>query len=52
MKRYVNETRRLFSVLETRLADRKWLVGDRYSLADIKTFVGYSPLFHLLSAKS
>jgi len=38
MKRYVNESRRLFSVLETRLADRKWLVGDRYSLADIKTF--------------
>jgi glutathione S-transferase len=32
--RYQNECRRLFEVLDTRLADRQWLAGD-YSIADI-----------------
>ncbi len=34
IERYQNETRRLYGVLDTRLADREFLVGD-YSLADI-----------------
>ena len=35
--RYHKETRRLYGVLDTRLADREYLVDD-YSIADIATF--------------
>ncbi|WP_232313605.1 MULTISPECIES: glutathione S-transferase family protein [unclassified Sphingobium] len=35
--RYVRESQRLFGVLDTRLADRDFLVGD-YSIADIACF--------------
>jgi GST-like protein len=35
--RYVAETKRLLAVLDQRLADREWLMGD-YSIADIATF--------------
>ncbi|KAF8523150.1 glutathione S-transferase [Hysterangium stoloniferum] len=38
IKRYQDETKRLFSVIEKRLEGREWLVGDHYGLADIKTF--------------
>lgn len=38
IKRYQDETRRLYSVLEERLKGREWLVGPHYSLADIKAF--------------
>ena len=35
MNRYVEETKRLFSVLESKLADgREWLVGDAFTLAE------------------
>src|SRR6185503_15977569 len=34
IERYQNETRRLYGVLDRRLADREWLVGE-YSIADI-----------------
>jgi len=40
-KRYLDETKRLYGVLEMRLKDRDWLVGPgrgKYSLADTKTF--------------
>jgi GST-like protein len=36
--RYVAESRRLLGVLNTRLADRAWIMGDDYSIADIATF--------------
>ena len=36
--RYVNESRRLLEVLDTRLAGRDWLVGDAMSIADIATY--------------
>ncbi|KJA30135.1 hypothetical protein HYPSUDRAFT_32229 [Hypholoma sublateritium FD-334 SS-4] len=39
--RYLEETKRLYSVLEIRLKERDWLAGagrGKYSLADIKTF--------------
>jgi GST-like protein len=36
--RYVGESRRLLTVLETRLHGREWIVGDDYSIADIATF--------------
>ena len=34
IERYQNETRRLYQVLDTRLADHEYLAGD-YSIADI-----------------
>jgi len=37
IKRYQNESRRLFEVLETRLGQVPWLAGD-YSIADIATW--------------
>ena len=33
--RYQNECRRLFEVLDTRLAEAEWLAGNEYSIADI-----------------
>ncbi|MDE2305878.1 MAG: glutathione S-transferase N-terminal domain-containing protein [Gammaproteobacteria bacterium] len=36
--RYVAEARRLLGVLEARLADRVWLLGDGYSIADVAVF--------------
>ena len=36
--RYVAETRRLLDVLDQRLANRPWIMGDAYSIADIATF--------------
>ncbi|MFZ0266466.1 glutathione S-transferase N-terminal domain-containing protein [Caulobacter sp.] len=35
--RYVAEAKRLLGVLETRLADRTWIMGDEYTIADIAT---------------
>jgi GST-like protein len=36
--RYVNESRRLLGVLNQRLATRTWMMGDRYTIADIAIF--------------
>lgn len=36
--RYVAESKRLLGVLNQRLATRKWILGDDYSIADIATF--------------
>ncbi|MBN9462538.1 MAG: glutathione S-transferase N-terminal domain-containing protein [Burkholderiales bacterium] len=36
--RYVAESRRLLSVLEQRLAGRRWIMGDDYTIADIAIF--------------
>jgi GST-like protein len=36
--RYVAESRRLLAVLEQRLAQRPWIMGEAYSIADIATF--------------
>ena len=48
INRYVNETKRLYSVLNTRLTGREYLVGPgagKFALADIKTWawVKFSP---------
>ena len=36
--RYHNETKRLYGVMNKRLADNKFLAGDEYSLADVATY--------------
>ncbi len=36
--RYVRETNRLYGVLDRRLADRAFLAGDAYSIADMASF--------------
>lgn len=36
-QRYVDESRRLLGVLDTRLDGRTWLLGDDYTIADIAT---------------
>ena len=33
--RYLNETKRLLGVLEGRLKDRQWIMGDEYTIADM-----------------
>ncbi|MBL8584768.1 MAG: glutathione S-transferase C-terminal domain-containing protein, partial [Rhizobiaceae bacterium] len=38
LERYRDETRRLLLVLEDRLGDREWMMGDEYTIADIATF--------------
>ncbi|MBZ0140184.1 MAG: glutathione S-transferase N-terminal domain-containing protein, partial [Pseudorhodoplanes sp.] len=35
LQRYVNESKRLLGVLETRLKHRPWIMGDDYTIADI-----------------
>jgi GST-like protein len=37
MDRYVNETSRLYAVLDRRLADREYVAGD-YSIADMASY--------------
>ncbi|KAJ7147516.1 glutathione S-transferase [Mycena crocata] len=37
-KRYIDETIRLFGVLELRLKDHEYLVGEKYSIADINAY--------------
>jgi GST-like protein len=36
--RYVNEARRVLRVVDGRLADRAWMMGDAYTIADIAIF--------------
>ncbi|MEO1080053.1 MAG: glutathione binding-like protein [Pseudomonadota bacterium] len=38
IQRYVDESRRLLEVLDTRLTGREWLAGDEYSIADMATY--------------
>ncbi len=38
IERYSNEVQRLFGVMETQLAQQRFLAGDAYSIADIATW--------------
>ena len=38
LARYIAESRRLLLVLDGQLADRRWITGDDYTIADIATF--------------
>lgn len=46
IKRYVDETKRLYSVLDTRLKESPYLAGSKYTIADIANYswVQSSPL--------
>ncbi|KXL46296.1 hypothetical protein M433DRAFT_4000 [Acidomyces richmondensis BFW] len=37
-QRYIGETERLYGILDHRLKDRQYLVGNKYSIADIANF--------------
>lgn len=47
INRYMSETKRLFDVLESRLAKADWLAGDKYTIADIASYswVRAAPIF-------
>ena len=38
INRYINETKRLFDVLESQLSKADWLAGDKYTIADIANY--------------
>jgi GSH-dependent disulfide-bond oxidoreductase len=38
LQRYVDESRRLLGVLDRRLSENTWIMGDDYGIADIATF--------------
>ena len=38
LQRYVDEARRLLAVLDRHLEGRDWIMGERYTIADIATF--------------
>lgn len=38
IERYVNETRRLYGVLDKQLAGHEWLAGGEYTIADMATY--------------
>jgi GST-like protein len=38
LQRYIAEAKRLLAVLDRRLAERTWIMGDDYGIADISTF--------------
>jgi GST-like protein len=38
LERYVEESKRLLNVLDQRLQGRDWIMGERYTIADIATF--------------
>jgi glutathione S-transferase len=38
IKRYLDETKRLYGVLEIRLSKADWLAGDKYTIADMANY--------------
>lgn len=38
IKRYVDESRRLLEVIDTRLGQQEWLAGNEYTIADMATY--------------
>jgi len=38
LERYTTEAKRLLTLLDSRLANREWIVGEAYSIADIAIF--------------
>jgi GST-like protein len=50
LQRYVAESKRLLGVLDLRLSERTWIMGDDYSIADISTFPWVSNLIGFYNA--
>jgi GST-like protein len=50
LQRYVAESKRLLTVLDRRLSDGKWIMGDEYGIADISTFPWISNLIGFYNA--
>jgi GSH-dependent disulfide-bond oxidoreductase len=48
--RYVAESQRLLSVLDGRLTDRAWIMGDTFTIADVATFPWINNLIALYEA--
>ena len=44
--RYVNETYRLYSVLDARLKEHEWLAADEYTIAGAKSMLQCHPVYH------
>ena len=57
LNRYVDESKRLIGVLDARLANRQWLMGDEFTIADvahigwIKNLIGFYDAGELVSIK-
>jgi GSH-dependent disulfide-bond oxidoreductase len=50
LARYVTESKRLLAVLDRRLSECAWILGDEYSIADIATFPWISNLIGFYGA--
>jgi GSH-dependent disulfide-bond oxidoreductase len=50
LQRYVAESKRLLAVLDHRLSERTWIMGDDYGIADISTFPWISNLIGFYNA--
>jgi GSH-dependent disulfide-bond oxidoreductase len=50
LQRYVAESKRLLDVLDRRLSERTWIMGDDYGIADISTFPWVSNLIGFYNA--
>src|SRR5947209_18930905 len=55
LERYVNESKRLLGVMETRLAGRQWIMDDEFTIADISMLgwvrnqIGFDSARHLVA---
>ena len=49
-ERYVAEAKRLLAVLDQRLAGRRWVMGNAYTIADIAIFPWVNNLIHFYGA--
>ena len=52
LERYVNETKRLLKVLDTRLEGRAWIMGDDYTVADISMFAWVNCMITFYEARA
>ncbi len=50
LQRYIGESQRLLAVLDRRLSERPWIMGDDYGIADISTFPWVSNLIGFYNA--
>ncbi len=51
LQRYVNESKRLLGVLDDRLRERRWIMGEDYTVADIATLGWVNNLISFYEAR-